>query len=379
MANSVCAECGVDIDTGSLCDDCIEYEQDDLGEDLPDDVNFFKEKNDNYQNHSTCNICYGLGRILHAQGELFCSHCHGTGEFPVEDNHETRDGEKCPECEEDLNGIKSENMNSYKKIANDNHDDFAIATTRSTNRHGVGKSINKSKHLKNKIGKKKDAEFDFKNQDLDESMRDEEADELRASGICPDCGHDMTRQMGSGGGFVCKNCNERGREQDDFMENDELLTKEDDSDENNWRDSKSYKKEDAPEDNWRDSKSYKKEPKDERLQERDMEKDSYSHQYTSLDCDCTEECATGVDCICGCEACALDKPAGDLDGYDRVRGSREDNLRNESFAFDKFIDNTILKERRQIKIHVEDTPQRTYNKRYRELSQNRIKFSGDDK
>lgn len=52
----------------------------------------------------------------------------------------------------------------------------------------------------------------------------------------------------------------------------------------------------------------------------------------------------------------------------------------EQFTFDKFIDDILIKESRTNKKRDErddESPQRKYNKLYRELPQNRIKYNGD--
>lgn len=48
---------------------------------------------------------------------------------------------------------------------------------------------------------------------------------------------------------------------------------------------------------------------------------------------------------------------------------------HESFEFDKFMDSTLIKEQVAKKVdETQDTPQRVYNKKYRELASNRTRY-----
>jgi len=48
----------------------------------------------------------------------------------------------------------------------------------------------------------------------------------------------------------------------------------------------------------------------------------------------------------------------------------------ECITFDKFMDDILIKESKKNTMQCADTPQRKYIKKYRELSQNLIKFGG---
>ena len=46
----------------------------------------------------------------------------------------------------------------------------------------------------------------------------------------------------------------------------------------------------------------------------------------------------------------------------------------EESPFDRFMDSILIKENKEKKVDGDETPQRIYNKKFREYPQNRIKF-----
>lgn len=53
-------------------------------------------------------------------------------------------------------------------------------------------------------------------------------------------------------------------------------------------------------------------------------------------------------------------------------------LDDQRFTFDKFMDDIVIKERKAVKSdELEETPQRRFAKKYRELPQNRTRVGSD--
>jgi hypothetical protein len=56
-------------------------------------------------------------------------------------------------------------MNSWKKIANDNHEEVAAYTTRSFSRHGLSRGLAREKRLRNRRAKRIDARWHHSSQE----------------------------------------------------------------------------------------------------------------------------------------------------------------------------------------------------------------------
>lgn len=65
---------------------------------------------------------------------------------------------------------------------------------------------------------------------------------------------------------------------------------------------------------------------------------------------------------------------GEADDATKVKGDQPVDARMENSSFDKFMDVTLLKETKQLKQSVEDSPQRILARRSRERTTNRIKY-----
>jgi hypothetical protein len=53
----------------------------------------------------------------------------------------------------------------------------------------------------------------------------------------------------------------------------------------------------------------------------------------------------------------------------------KESVDDKTVSFDKFVDKILLEESSRKKVFVEDSPNRVYAKKYRELPQNRISFN----
>lgn len=55
-------------------------------------------------------------------------------------------------------------MNIYKKIANENYEEVSGCTTRTTSRHGVGKSLKRESRIRNRAAKRAEERMAFEDE-----------------------------------------------------------------------------------------------------------------------------------------------------------------------------------------------------------------------